>query len=319
MAARFNTPPGWPPAPEGWTPPPGWAPDPSWPPAPEGWQFWVEDAAAGSEPTAPTVPTAPAAQDTTVLPVQGQAPGQMPGSVPYAEYSHAGSTQDLYPQSGGDNKKNKLVWIIPVAVVAVLGLVFGGLAIAGVFKSDDKAEASSSPQEVASPPEGTEPSVEPSDGGEPAPSLDDPDASGTDDDFGGLDGLEGLDGFEGAEGFEGLEDLLAGNKSTDPATPGFCEDYLAMESSAGDTGSVEDMRAELERMETLTPPAEIADDWTSFVTFLREAVDMAANSDPSSTPEMEELLGDWYASSGGQEAFESLGRVGVFIATNCLN
>ena len=40
---RYNPPPGWPAAPEGWQPPPGWAPDPSWPPAPEGWQLWVAD------------------------------------------------------------------------------------------------------------------------------------------------------------------------------------------------------------------------------------------------------------------------------------
>jgi len=40
---RFNPPPNWPPAPPGWTPPPGWQPDPSWPPVPPGWQLWVED------------------------------------------------------------------------------------------------------------------------------------------------------------------------------------------------------------------------------------------------------------------------------------
>lgn len=40
---RFNPPPNWPSAPQGWQPPPGWAPDPSWPPAPEGWQLWVDD------------------------------------------------------------------------------------------------------------------------------------------------------------------------------------------------------------------------------------------------------------------------------------
>jgi hypothetical protein len=38
---RFNTPPGWPPPAEGWTPPPGWEPDRGWPPAPADWQFWV--------------------------------------------------------------------------------------------------------------------------------------------------------------------------------------------------------------------------------------------------------------------------------------
>lgn len=37
---RFYTPPGWPPAPEGWEPPPGWQPDPSWPHAPGNWVFW---------------------------------------------------------------------------------------------------------------------------------------------------------------------------------------------------------------------------------------------------------------------------------------
>jgi hypothetical protein len=41
---RFNPPPNWPPAPPGWTPPPGWQPDPSWPPIPPGWQLWVPDA-----------------------------------------------------------------------------------------------------------------------------------------------------------------------------------------------------------------------------------------------------------------------------------
>ena len=40
MAAQFNTPPGWPVPPPGWSPPPGWQPDPSWPDAPPGWQFW---------------------------------------------------------------------------------------------------------------------------------------------------------------------------------------------------------------------------------------------------------------------------------------
>src|SRR5215469_2755274 len=34
MGMRFNPPPGWPPAPEGWAPGPGWQPDPWWPPAP---------------------------------------------------------------------------------------------------------------------------------------------------------------------------------------------------------------------------------------------------------------------------------------------
>lgn len=40
---RFNTPPGWPPPPPGWTPPEGWQPQSDWPPAPPRWQFWVAD------------------------------------------------------------------------------------------------------------------------------------------------------------------------------------------------------------------------------------------------------------------------------------
>ena len=37
----FNSPPTWPPPPQGWTPVAGWRPDPAWPPAPKGWQFWT--------------------------------------------------------------------------------------------------------------------------------------------------------------------------------------------------------------------------------------------------------------------------------------
>ena len=44
---RFNTPPGWPEPPPGWTPPPGWQPNPAWPPAPPGWQFWLPAARRG--------------------------------------------------------------------------------------------------------------------------------------------------------------------------------------------------------------------------------------------------------------------------------
>jgi hypothetical protein len=49
---RFNSPPGWPQPPEGWTPPADWKPDPSWPAPPPGWQLWLPDDAgtpAGAE------------------------------------------------------------------------------------------------------------------------------------------------------------------------------------------------------------------------------------------------------------------------------
>ncbi len=41
---RFNAPPGWPPAPDGWLPPDGWVPPADQPPAPAGWQWVIDDA-----------------------------------------------------------------------------------------------------------------------------------------------------------------------------------------------------------------------------------------------------------------------------------
>ncbi len=43
MGYRFNPPPDWPPAPEGFVPQPGWQPDASWPPVPPGWSLWIDD------------------------------------------------------------------------------------------------------------------------------------------------------------------------------------------------------------------------------------------------------------------------------------
>jgi hypothetical protein len=56
---RFNPPPGWPPAPEGWRPLPGWQPDKSWPPAPPGWRLWIEDPPPSGPPPnqQPVLPT----------------------------------------------------------------------------------------------------------------------------------------------------------------------------------------------------------------------------------------------------------------------
>jgi len=53
MGLRFNPPPGWPPAPEGFVPQPDWRPDPSWPPPPPGWRLWLDDAPAPAQPEAP--------------------------------------------------------------------------------------------------------------------------------------------------------------------------------------------------------------------------------------------------------------------------
>lgn len=40
---KFNSPPQWPAAPEGWFPEPGWTPDNSWPQPSKDWAFWVND------------------------------------------------------------------------------------------------------------------------------------------------------------------------------------------------------------------------------------------------------------------------------------
>lgn len=66
MGLRYNPPPGWPPAPAGFTPEPGWQPDPSWPPPPPGWQLWVSDdqpSAAAAPPWAPPKKSFPGQQD----------------------------------------------------------------------------------------------------------------------------------------------------------------------------------------------------------------------------------------------------------------
>jgi len=57
----FNAPPGWPQAPAGWQPAPGWQPDPSWPAAPAGWEFWLpapqSDQQVGPQPDSQPAPT----------------------------------------------------------------------------------------------------------------------------------------------------------------------------------------------------------------------------------------------------------------------
>lgn len=49
---RFNPPPGWPPAPDGWLPTPSSPPDPSWPAPPPGWAFYLDDQGAPTPPPA---------------------------------------------------------------------------------------------------------------------------------------------------------------------------------------------------------------------------------------------------------------------------
>ena len=73
---RFNPPPNWPAAPQGWTPPPGWVPDPSWGPAPPGWRFWVP---AGHVPEPGHRPAAPVPAGLPAAPRQPKAAGGLFG------------------------------------------------------------------------------------------------------------------------------------------------------------------------------------------------------------------------------------------------
>jgi hypothetical protein len=77
--ARFNPPPGWPPAPTGWVAPPGWQPDPSWPEPPPGWQLWVEDRPAIS----------PKAQDS-LLAMAGGIAVVLGSLMPWVSFNSAG-------------------------------------------------------------------------------------------------------------------------------------------------------------------------------------------------------------------------------------
>jgi hypothetical protein len=78
----FNSPPGWPQPPAGWTPPQGWKPDPSWPAPPEGWQLWIDDTPT---PTFDALTTDVAeVTPPTPSPMVAEAVFESPSSVPGA-------------------------------------------------------------------------------------------------------------------------------------------------------------------------------------------------------------------------------------------
>jgi hypothetical protein len=92
VAYQFNPPPGWPTPPQGWSPPEGWEPDASWPTPPQDWQFWVEESAAGSDPT----PVAPAAPETS----QSQQPDPTQ-QLPAASFEQSQPSQSQPSQQFG--------------------------------------------------------------------------------------------------------------------------------------------------------------------------------------------------------------------------
>lgn len=96
---RFNPPPGWPPAPAGWTSPAGWQPDPSWPPAPAGWPLWVQNIAPVGERNTRSIP-----QDVKIqVAVRDQGRCRQCGSAQDLHYDH------VIPWSrGGANTVNNI-------------------------------------------------------------------------------------------------------------------------------------------------------------------------------------------------------------------
>ncbi len=291
MAARFNPAPGWPVPPEGWTPPEGWQPDPTWPPAPEGWQFWVEDdLAAGAAPATAAMPAVPPAPPAPGAPVGGPQPGG-PGSVPPAQYA-------TYQQGSGEppTKKNNLVWIIPVAVILLLGVVFGALALSGVFGDDDEPTAATTRTAAPTPsaePTTPEPSATPSQEASPEASPEAP------------------------------TDLPTA--SDDPLAPAFCAANNSVAQKSGqaivaETAGeyVEHMSTVLETMETMVAPAEIAEAWAYNLEYTRDSLEYIAGLDPA-TPNFEAQV--QYMTEVGVDQIELsdvASQIQSFVLANCL-
>jgi hypothetical protein len=125
---RFNPPPGWPPAPKGWTPPPEWAPDPAWGPVPQGWPLWVTERA---NPRAWGLASLSAAGWFVVLlaigaAVAGRFDAEAAGEILGRELL-AGVVTGLIAWLG---RSRWPVWIYPV-VVLVISLVLSALTTVG--------------------------------------------------------------------------------------------------------------------------------------------------------------------------------------------
>ncbi len=191
------------------------------------------------------------------------------------------------------SKKNHLVWIIPVAIVAVLALVFGGLAIAGVFSSDDEK-----PVAV------TTTSADPSESVEPTPDPTTPEPT------------EDPNGFDDPADPDVLEDpLTGGEKSTDPKTPAFCAAYLKVGEkidTVGDDPDAQELDQIVTELEQLEAPAELADSWEFFIGVTRDAAEVVKRDGGS----MDEAA-DVIPSLAEDEAFAKVMDVVGFVLTNC--
>lgn len=327
MSARFNPAPGWPPIPDGWTPPPGWQPDPSWPAPPPGWQFWVEDVPGATPPGGPA-PSAPSpgeqAPDAThVLP--SQSPGSPPPSapsapegardvppaVPPARYAQApgqyqpgqyqpgqpapGLYQSGQPSNGwnsppGERKRNHLVWILPVAALLLIGIVFGALALAGVFSDDEPEGGSAAAPTTATPTEEQSPTPEPTDES-PTPAD---------------------------------EPTSAPGGSDDPVVAAFCEANISVSAKNIEAVTAETvadyippMTEVFATMETMVAPPEIADAWAYNVSYTRDQLAWSENQDPSMSNIEAQTAYLTEAGVDTAELFDSATQIQDFVMDNC--
>jgi hypothetical protein len=134
---RFNPPPGWPPPPpEGFVPGPDWRPDPSWPPAPPGWQFWLPD---DREP-ANREHGADVGLQRIFAPYSPEASSDWHIEPPSSRYSRAApgpaSGLRVGPPPSGTSKMAVTSLVLGllgvVGVSAILGIVFGVVALRGI-------------------------------------------------------------------------------------------------------------------------------------------------------------------------------------------
>jgi hypothetical protein len=131
----WTSPPGWPPAPEGFVPPAGWQPDPSWPPAPEGWQFWQPRAADLGRTSEAAYGRMPTADFAGAVEESG---AQQPSSTPpdAAAWLRSSWHEAVQWFRRQDRARRLLILLaIPIVILFVVGSVIAGIAHSGPDKN----------------------------------------------------------------------------------------------------------------------------------------------------------------------------------------
>jgi Domain of unknown function (DUF4190) len=128
VGLRFNPPPGWPAAPEGFLPQPGWRPDPAWPPLPAGWPLVISDDTTASY-------ISPGPHRNADWPASaGSLPQAWPGPV------YAGQP----PAENGTNGFAVASFILGllglVTPAVILSIIFGIIALAQIGKRPQRGK-----------------------------------------------------------------------------------------------------------------------------------------------------------------------------------